>query len=110
MLSADTFTGRLRTYGLLTFDGLSQPHDTGDRLDSGAPELSFSNPIDARDARRDPHPAGTRCGTAVATIDDSTVGINPALLAPNTDYTVTIDAALGDTFGHTLGTSAPRDV
>ena len=39
-------------------------------------------------------------------MDDSTVGINPALLAPNTDYSVTIDPSLADTFGQTLGTAA----
>jgi alpha-2-macroglobulin len=106
MLSSETFTGRLRTYGLLTFEGLLQPHDPGDRLDSGTPELSFSNPIDEKTlAAIHVHPAPA-AGTAVATIDDSTVGINPALLAPNTDYTVTIDPALADTFGQTLGSGA----
>ncbi len=106
MPSSATFTGRLRTYGLLTFDGLLQPHDPADRLDSGTPQLSFSNPIDTKTLGAihiQPAPAA---GTAVATIDDSTVGINPALLAPNTDYTVTIDPALADTFGQALGTSA----
>ena len=105
IVSSARFSGRLRTYGLLTFDGLSQPHDTGDRLDSGTPELSFSNPVDAKTLAAihvQPAPAP---GTAVATIDDTTVGINPALLAPNTDYTVTIDPTLADTFGQTLGSS-----
>ncbi len=106
LASTDTFSGRLRTYGPLTFDGLSQPRSSGDRLDSGAPQLAFSNPIDVKTLSAvhvAPPPAA---GTAIATLDDTTIGINPALLAPNTDYTVTIDPALADTFGQTLGTAA----
>jgi alpha-2-macroglobulin len=104
--SAASFEGRLRTYGALTYDGLTQPQSPGDRLDSGTPLLAFSNPIDPKTLgaiHLQPAPA---TGTAIGTMGDSTVGINPALLAPNTDYTVTIDPALADTFGQTLGTGA----
>jgi uncharacterized protein YfaS (alpha-2-macroglobulin family) len=107
LASTSTFTGRLRTYGPLSYDGLTQSQDTdGGRLDSGTPTLTFSNPIDTKTLTAihvQPAPA---TGNAIATIDDSTVGINPALLTPNTDYTVTIDPTLADTFGQTLGTAA----
>ena len=106
LVSTATFTGRLRTYGPLSYDGLTQSQSTGDRLDSGTPLLSFSNPIDAKTLAAIHVLPAPAAGTAVATLDDSTVGINPALLAPNTDYTVTIDPALADTFGQTLGTAA----
>ena len=106
LASTATFQGRLRTYGPLSYDGLTQSQSQGDRLDSGTPLLAFSNPIDAKTLTAihvQPAPAA---GTAVATMGDTTVGINPALLAPNTDYTVTIDPSLADTFGQTLGTAA----
>ena len=106
LASEATFQGRLRTYGPLSYDGLTQSQSTGDRLDSGTPLLAFSNPIDAKTLAAihvEPVPAA---GTALATMSDTTVGINPALLAPNTDYTVTIDPSLADTFGQTLGTAA----
>ena len=104
--SDDTFIGRLRTYGALAFGGLTQELDTNDRIDSGTPELTFSNPIDQKTLSAvhvQPAPAA---GNAIATLGASTIGINPALLAPNTDYTVTVDATLADTFGQTLGTAA----
>ena len=101
------FAGRLRTYGALSFDGLTQSQTPGsDRFDSGVPTLTFSNPVDTKTLSAihvQPAPAA---GTAIATMGDSAVGINPALLAPNTDYTVTIDPTLADTFGQTLGTAA----
>jgi uncharacterized protein YfaS (alpha-2-macroglobulin family) len=103
--SSDTFTGRVRTYGRLTFDGLTQDKEDYDRIDSGTPRLAFSNPIDPKTlgaVHVSPAPA---TGTAVGKMGDYTIGINPALLAPNTTYTVTIDATLADTFGQTLGTA-----
>lgn len=106
LASEATFQGRLRTYGLLTYDGLTQSQSTGDLLDSGTPQLTFSNPIDAKTLPAihiRPAPAP---GAALATMGDTTVGINPGVLAPNTEYTVTIDPSLADTFGQTLGTAA----
>jgi uncharacterized protein YfaS (alpha-2-macroglobulin family) len=106
LASSAMFYGRLRTYGPLTYDGVTQSRNSGDRFDSGTPLLAFSNPIDTKTLgaiHLEPPPAA---GTAVAALDDETIGVNPALLAPNTDYTVTIDPALADTFGQTLGTAA----
>jgi uncharacterized protein YfaS (alpha-2-macroglobulin family) len=104
--SSDSFEGRLLTYGPLTYNGLSQATSNDDRFDSGTPQLAFNNPIDVKTLGAihvDPPPAA---GNAIGRVDDSTIGINPALLAPNTTYTVTIDATLADTFGQTLGTPA----
>jgi uncharacterized protein YfaS (alpha-2-macroglobulin family) len=106
LASTATFSGRLRTYGVLSFAGLTQEQGDDQRLDSGVPTLSFSNPIEPKTLTAihiQPAPAA---GTALATMGDTTVGINPALLAPNTDYTVTIDPVLADTFGQTLGAAA----
>ena len=103
--SSETFSGRLRTYGPLSFDGLTQAQADGDRLDSGTPELDFANPIEAKTLAAVHLTPAAAAGTAIALTDDSTIGINPALLAPNTDYTVTIDPSLADTFGQTLGTA-----
>ncbi|HEV8021459.1 MAG TPA: Ig-like domain-containing protein [Candidatus Lustribacter sp.] len=105
LASTQTFSGRLRTYGPLSFDGLTQTQADGDRLDSGTPEMDFSNPIDAKTLAAVHLSPAAAAGTAIALTDDSTIGINPALLAPNTDYTVTIDPSLADTFGQTLGTA-----
>ena len=106
LASGATFQGRLRTYGALTYNGLTQVQADGDIIDSGTPQLAFSNPVDTKTLaaihlKPDPAP-----GTAIGLLDDSTVGINPALLAPDTDYTVTIDATLADTFGQRLGSAA----
>ncbi len=101
--SADAFEGRIVTYGPLAYNGISQATADGDRLDSGTPQLAFNNPIDPKTLgaiHLQPAPAS---GNAIGRIGDSTIGINPALLAPNTDYTVTIAGSLADTFGQTLG-------
>ena len=106
LASSALFYGRLRTYGPLSYDGLTQSQSPGDRFDSGTPLLAFSNPIDGKTLAAihlQPAPA---TGTAIALMGDSTAGINPALLTPNTDYTVTIDPSLADTFGQTLGSAA----
>ncbi|MGA2392221.1 MAG: Ig-like domain-containing protein [Candidatus Lustribacter sp.] len=103
LASTQSFSGRLRTYGPLTFAGLTQVQGDDDQFDSGTPELDFSNPIDAKTLAAVHLSPPAAAGTAFAVTDDSTIGINPALLAPNTDYTVTIDPSLADTFGQTLG-------
>ncbi len=101
--SSAAFTGRLRTYGRLTFDGLTQTQSDGDRIDSGTPQLTFSNPIDVKTLGAIHLSPAAAPGTAIGRLGEGTIGINPALLAPNTDYTVTIDPELADTFGQTLG-------
>lgn len=95
--------GKIATFGALKFGGLQQVTDQGDRLSSGVPTLTFNNPVDPKSLTAihvDPAP---QPGTLAGRIDDNTIGLNPLVLAPNTDYAVTIGPALADTFGQTLG-------
>ncbi|MFN2461065.1 MAG: alpha-2-macroglobulin, partial [Candidatus Velthaea sp.] len=101
-------TGRLRTFGPLKFTGIAWSSDDGGsmRFSAGAPSLAFSNPVTPASARGAvrvaPAPADATHLLGIAEATDS-VNVNPALLRPNTDYTVDIAGTLTDAFGQTLG-------
>jgi len=96
-----SFKGTFLTPGELRFERVDRV--TGGRFADGSPRLRFSTPIDEKSlgalALNPPAPRGTTPFAAAYT----NVGINASLLAPNTDYTVTIGADLRDTYGQRLG-------
>ena len=105
LASLSAFRGRLRTFAPLRFTGEMNDTSGPTRFDSGVPTLVFSNPIDPKSIAAAVHlePA-PRAGTLVGSPGDATsLALNPALLEPNTDYTLTIGSSLADTFGQTLG-------
>jgi alpha-2-macroglobulin len=99
-------TGTFRTFDVLRFQGVSVTKQTGARFTSGQPKLGFTTPIDEKSigaiALSPAPPKGT---TPFAALGEEGVVINTSLLAPQTDYTVTIGPDLKDTFGQTLGTT-----
>lgn len=105
LASTSTFRGRLRTFGPLRFTGETNDTSGPSRFDSGVPTLVFNNPIDSKTIAAAVHiePA-SRAGTLVGVPGfSSSLALNPALLEPDKDYTLTIGASLADTFGQTLG-------
>ncbi|MBV8749212.1 MAG: alpha-2-macroglobulin family protein, partial [Candidatus Eremiobacteraeota bacterium] len=97
------FTGDFRTYDALAFTGTSAA--PGERFTSGAPKLSFSNPIDPNSLNVLTLSPAPPAGSTAFAVTDGGVVVNTALLAPNTSYTVGVGAALRDTFGQTLGSA-----
>ena len=96
------FRGYLTTHDDLRFAGVSVRG--GGRFAGGDPVLIFTTPIDpASIGALHLSPAPPRGATPFAVVDDGVVGINASLLAPETSYTVAIDASLRDTFGQRLG-------
>ena len=99
--SGQEFTGKLKTHDDLRFVGPG--HAPDGRFEGGSPQLVFTTPIDPKSlgalALSPTPPKGT---TPFATSENN-VSVNAALLAPNTSYSVTIGAALQDTFGQKLG-------
>ncbi|MEA2666356.1 MAG: alpha-2-macroglobulin, partial [Candidatus Eremiobacteraeota bacterium] len=102
-LASDTaFGGTFVTHDALRFVAVRRSAP-GTRFADGDPRLAFTTPLDpASLSALALDPAPPRGATAFAVVDE-TVGINASLLAPNTDYTVTIGPELRDTFGQKLG-------
>jgi uncharacterized protein YfaS (alpha-2-macroglobulin family) len=104
LASDKTFAGTFVTHDALRFVTV-QRSEPGTRFADGDPRLAFTTTLDpASLSALALSPAPPRGATAFAAVDD-TVGINAALLAPNTDYTVTIGPELRDTFGQKLGSA-----
>ncbi|HEY0614692.1 MAG TPA: Ig-like domain-containing protein, partial [Candidatus Elarobacter sp.] len=102
--SASEFRGSFHTYDALRFDGVGSAPGRA-RFTTGQPALSFTTPIDDKSlGALALSPAPPKGATAFATFDSRKVAVNLALLAPQTEYTVTIGADLKDTFGQRLGT------
>ncbi|MDQ6925252.1 MAG: MG2 domain-containing protein, partial [Candidatus Eremiobacteraeota bacterium] len=101
-LPSDTqFTGKLKTHDDLRFAGPG--HTSSGRFGGGDPKLTFTTPIDAKSIGELALSPAPPKGATVFAASDTDVGINASLLAPNTSYSVTIGAALQDTFGQKLG-------
>jgi uncharacterized protein YfaS (alpha-2-macroglobulin family) len=104
-------TGRIRTYGPLTFTGVEpygRPLDNNGvgRFEGGAPQLDFSNPladgaISAVKVNPPPSPLAFYAPQGSTSIE-----VGSLALAPNTRYTLTVDPNLQDTFGQKLGGAA----
>ncbi len=100
--SARSFRGSFRTYDALRLRGVEHG-EPGVRFAGGDPRLAFTTPIDPASLgalRLSPAPPP---GAVVFAASGNAVGIDAALLAPNTDYTVALGADLLDTFGQQLG-------
>ncbi|MEA2690339.1 MAG: alpha-2-macroglobulin [Candidatus Eremiobacteraeota bacterium] len=98
--------GTFRTFDVLRFEGVSVTKQSGARFTSGQPKLSFTTPVDEKSiGALALNPAPPKGSTPFAAFGDEGVAINTSLLAPQTDYTVSIGADLKDTFGQTLGTA-----
>jgi uncharacterized protein YfaS (alpha-2-macroglobulin family) len=110
----EAITGALQTYEPLRFGGVSPSVDPSSddpgRFSAGAPVLSFNNPITAASARTgitiSPAPRDATHLIGISDDGDQAVTINPDLLAPNTDYTITVAHTVTDTFGQTLASDA----
>ena len=102
--SDTTFAGTFLTPGELRFVEVNRV--SGGRFAGGNPRLRFSTPIDEKSlGALVLEPPAPRGATPFAPLSRF-VGINASLLAPNTDYAVTIGADLRDTYGQRLGTAA----
>ncbi len=102
------FKGTFTTHDDLRFLGVTTTVVNGPRrFARGDPTLTFTTPIDQKSigalALSPRPPPGA---TAFAVGYDGVVGVNAALLAPNTTYAVSIGPTLRDTFGQTL--AAPQ--
>jgi len=107
--SVNAYSGKLRTYGALGFQGVTAsgtPETGGDgRFSGGSPVLNFSNGLDAKSARTAVTIAPAINATVPLTgVDDGdrTIRINPYALRPKTHYTLTVASTLKDQFGQTL--------
>ncbi|HLJ82739.1 MAG TPA: Ig-like domain-containing protein [Candidatus Eremiobacteraceae bacterium] len=108
--STDTFVGQVVTYSPLALQKTEitgEPNAEGPagRFVNGIIQLDFNNPLDAASANTNVtvQPAPSDPKSLVYAYDgDNTIGINPAVLSPDTAYTITIHAGLKDQFGQTL--------
>ena len=103
--SSATFAGTIRTYDALSI-GPSPAPNPG-RFSPSDPVVAFNNAIDPKSLANNvtvvPAPAATDGLAKVSDNDPTTIAVNPYLLAPNTQYTVTLGAGIADVFGQTLG-------
>jgi uncharacterized protein YfaS (alpha-2-macroglobulin family) len=108
LASDKDFSGQIKTYGPLAFDGLGRDTSIVDRFYGGRPFLRLSNPLVADSVPKNlsifPMPPHTFDLWQVSD-GDNTVAINTAWLAPQTAYTITIGSGIADSFGQTLGTT-----
>ena len=95
------FTGKLKTHDDLRFVGPG--HAPNGRFEGGSPQLVFTTPIDSKSLGALALSPAPPKGTTPFATSENNVSVNAALLAPNTSYSVTIGAALQDTFGQKLG-------
>jgi uncharacterized protein YfaS (alpha-2-macroglobulin family) len=107
LTSASPFSSDFSTYAPLAFQALEGIEGESGRFTNGSPLLSFNNGLDAESARQhisiSPPPSDDQLPLMQTEDGLSTVAINPGVLAPQTDYTITIGADLRDEFGQTLG-------
>ncbi|MBV5261251.1 alpha-2-macroglobulin family protein [Synechococcus moorigangaii CMS01] len=111
LVTEKSFRSVFKTYGPLqyekmTFFGKPDAGGTYGRFEKGSVQLIFSNGLDADSAVENislsPTPEGD--DLAIRTYPGSrTVDLNPWVLKPNTDYTITISKNLKDQYGQTLG-------
>jgi uncharacterized protein YfaS (alpha-2-macroglobulin family) len=108
--TAESYEGKLRTYGPLVLRGLQFANSDEDetRFAKGLPTLTFSNDLDPASAATavtlSPAP---NAAVPLLRVDDSgAIDLDPDALAPRTAYTVTVAGSLKDVFGQTLGTDA----
>ncbi len=102
-LPSDTaFGGTFVTRDALRFVGVQRARP-GTRFADGDPRLAFTTPLDAASLGALALSPAPPPGATAFAVQDDTVGVNASLLAPNTDYTVTIGPELRDTFGQKLG-------
>jgi uncharacterized protein YfaS (alpha-2-macroglobulin family) len=106
--TTDGYQGRLRTYGPLVFEGAAFDGSDGARFAKGLPSLSFSNDIDPATATKaiTVSPAPNTSIPLLRVDEGGSIALDSDALAPNTTYTVTVDASLRDRFGQTLGKTA----
>ena len=108
LATARSFGGRIRVRGPLAFvrvEPYERPFDSGGigRFVGGAPQLDFSNALDATSARAAVHLSPAPRSLDIEASDgDTFVRIGSAGLAPNTRYAITVDATLRDAFGQAL--------
>jgi uncharacterized protein YfaS (alpha-2-macroglobulin family) len=101
-----TAQGTFHTFDALRFEGVKVTKQSDARFTTGQPKLAFTTPIDAKSiGALALSPAPPKGSTPFAAFGEDGVAINTSLLAPQTDYTVTIGPDLKDTFGQQLGTT-----
>jgi uncharacterized protein YfaS (alpha-2-macroglobulin family) len=109
--STDKFIGQVVTYSPLAMQkteitGTPNVDGPAGRFVNGIIQLDFNNPLDAASAGANVtvQPAPSDPKSLVFAYDgDNTVGLNPAVLSPDTNYAITIHAGLKDQYGQTLG-------
>jgi len=106
LASEATFTGALRIRDALRSTGVSW--SAPGRFAQGDVQLTFTTPIDSASLNALTLTPAPPAGSTPFAVFDTSVGVNSALLAPDTAYTVALGAGLRDTFGQTLG--QPQEV
>lgn len=109
--SAQKFVGRVVTFASLalqhhTLTGQPSSDGPSGRFVNGILELDFNNGLDAASASANITiaPAASDPTQLISASDgDNTITLNPLVLAPDTDYTVSVGSGLKDQFGQTLG-------
>ncbi|MEB3274795.1 MAG: alpha-2-macroglobulin family protein [Prochlorothrix sp.] len=111
LVSTETFSSGVETYGPLTFLGMGsfgEPDGfwAAGRFSEGGPELRFNNGLDrdsiAENVTIDPAPVDDRL-LIQAYEGDSRFRLNPWALEPQQRYRITLGAGLADQYGQTLG-------
>jgi uncharacterized protein YfaS (alpha-2-macroglobulin family) len=108
IVTAQRFTGALRTYGALSIVPTpSASPDSGGRFAGGDPVIAFNNPLDAKTVAGAvtilPAPANVKTLVSIPDYQPNTIVIDPYSLDPDRAYTATIAASIKDAFGQTLG-------
>ena len=111
--SATAYTGRVWTFAALALTGTEPvgvpgPDGATGRFANGTLQLDFNNPLVASSANAvqvDPPPSDPSRLVSISD-GDTTIGLNPNILRPNTHYTVTVGTGLTDAFGQTLASPA----
>ena len=113
MPSTSAYDGQVWTYAqlaLTTTEAVGAPDASGatGRFTNGTLQLDFNNPLVAASAgavQVDPAPIDPSRLVSISD-GDTTIGLNPMVLKPNTHYTVTVGTGLKDQFGQTLASPA----
>ena len=108
LTTTNALIGSIRTYAALAVvpTPVPSPSDAAGRFANGDPVVRFNNPLDPKSVAANVTIAPAANGTSLTSTqsyDPAVVNLNPYLLDPDTNYTLTLGAGLTDVFGQRLG-------